>query len=245
AEVGFDVRILDRGDASVVASPDLPGSVFNRAFGLRQVPILRPRMEACFRDAGTVGWLVAGLDDPSFAERGGEWPVGVHVAPIDEVLSRADGGAAPSIAGLEIRRVDPDDAADAARWAELFVAGFTIEGPLADAWRRFNPILVRSRGYHQFVAALDGRDVAASATFTRRRVAWLGAGTVLPEARGRGIQRALIVDRVRRAADAGVRRVMATAEVDTVSAANLEALGIRRIWTRAHYRVEPKPPAGR
>jgi ribosomal protein S18 acetylase RimI-like enzyme len=75
--------------------------------------------------------------------------------------------------------------------------------------------------------------------FTRRRVAWLGGGTVLPESRGRGIQRALIADRIRRAAAGGAHRVMATADVESVSATNLEALGLRRIWIRGHYRVEP------
>jgi ribosomal protein S18 acetylase RimI-like enzyme len=74
--------------------------------------------------------------------------------------------------------------------------------------------------------------------FNRRRVAWLGAGTVLPEARGAGIQRALIADRVRRAQAAGSTKVLSTAEINTISAANLEFFGIRRIWTRGHYRVE-------
>lgn len=242
AEVGLDVRILEKGDTATVASPDLPGSVFNRAFGMRQVPILRPRLEAMFRDAGTTGWLVAGLDDPLFEGRIAEWPVGVHVAPIDEVLARAEAdeaAAAGAVDDLEIRQVDPGDADGARRWAELFIAGFEIVGPIADAWRRFNPILVRSRGYHQFIASLDGRDVGASAMFTRRRVAWLGAGTVLPAARGRGLQRLLIADRARRAAAAGATRVLATAEIDTASAANLERLGMRRIWTRGLYRVEP------
>ncbi|GAC1670722.1 MAG: hypothetical protein NVS9B8_13850 [Candidatus Limnocylindrales bacterium] len=102
-------------------------------------------------------------------------------------------------------------------------------------------MLVRARGYQQFIASLDGRDAAASALFNRRRVAWLGAGTVLPEARGRGIQRALIADRIRRGMEAGSTRVLATAELDSVSAANLEALGIRRIWSRGHFRVDTMP----
>jgi MOSC domain-containing protein YiiM/ribosomal protein S18 acetylase RimI-like enzyme len=239
AEAGYDVRILERGDAAGAASPDLPGSVFNRAFGMRQVPILRPWMEALFADAGAPGWLVIGVDDPAATGRALDWPVGVHVGPIDDVLARSRAGGETTIDGLAIRRVDPDDAAEAVRWAELFIAGFEIDEPIAGAWRRFNPILVRSRGYHQFIGSLEGKDVAASALFNRRRVAWLGAGTVLPGARGRGIQRALIADRVRRSAEAGSTRVMATAETDTPSAANLERLGIPRIWTRGHLRVDP------
>jgi GNAT superfamily N-acetyltransferase len=206
---------------------------------MRRVPNHRPEAEALFQAAGAAGWHVAGLDDPTFAGETAEFPVGVHAGPIDSALAQA--GAAPPSPDLDlrIRAVDPGDGAEAGCWAELIIAGFGVEGPLADAWRRFNPILAQARGYHQFIAALDGRDVAAAAMFIRRRVAWLGAGTVLPQARGRGIQRALIEDRIRRAAAAGAHRVMATADVDSVSAANLEALGLPRIWTRGHYRVEP------
>jgi GNAT superfamily N-acetyltransferase len=114
---------------------------------------------------------------------------------------------------------------------------------VADATRRLNPYLAAARGEHEFIAALDGRDVAISAMFTRRRVGWLGGATVLPEARGAGIQRALLADRIRRAADAGCHRVLATADVGSVSAANLEALGLRRIWTRALYRLDPAAEA--
>jgi MOSC domain-containing protein YiiM/GNAT superfamily N-acetyltransferase len=238
AAAGIDVRILERGDLLAAASPDLPGSVFNRSFGMRRVPIHRPEAEALFHAAGTTGWHVAGLDDPTFAGEAAELPVGVHAGPIEPALAHADAAPPSPDLDLRIRVVDPDDAAEAGRWAELFVAGFGVEGPLADAWRRFNPILARARGYHQFIAALDGRDVAASAMFTRRRVAWLGAGTVLPEARGRGIQRVLIEDRLRRAAAAGAHRALATADVDSVSAANLGVLGLPRIWTRGLYRVD-------
>jgi GNAT superfamily N-acetyltransferase len=206
---------------------------------MRQVPIHRSLMEGLFHDAGMRGWLVAGIDDPRFAGREPEWPVGVHAATVEAVLARDAEAAAPPIEGLAIRRVDPDDAAEVARWAYVYLAGFEIEGPVADAWRRFNPFLVRSRSYQQFIASVAGRDVAASAMFNRRRVAWLGAGTVLPEARGAGIQRALIADRVRRAAAAGSTKVLSTAEINTIWAANLEFFGIRRIWTRGHYRVEP------
>jgi GNAT superfamily N-acetyltransferase len=240
AAAGLDVRVLDKGEVAAAASPGLPGSVFNRAFGMRQVPVQRPRIEALFREAGTVGWLVAGVDDPP-GEAPGESPVGVHAGSMEHVLARAaDDG--PTVDGLAIRQIDATDRADVDRWTEVFLAGFEIDGPVADAWRRLNPILARARGYRQFIATLEGRTVGASAMFTRRRVAWLGAGTVLPEARGRGIQRALIADRARVAAAAGCTKVLATADLGGPSAANLERLGIRRIWTRAHYRFDPAAP---
>jgi len=229
AEVGYDVRILDRGDAAAAACAELPGSVFNRAFGLRQVPILLPDLLALYRDAGTTGWLVAGLDDPPFPGAVGERPVGVHTGELADVPDA-------TVEGVDIRPVEPGQET---QWAQVFVAGFGIEGPLAEAWLRFEPVLASARGYHQVIAWQSGRPVGAAATFTRRRVAWLGAGTVLPDARGQGIQRALIAYRARAAETLGCRRVMATAELDDVSAANLTAMGMPRIWSRTHYRFDP------
>ena len=238
AASGLDVRVLDRGDLVAAASPDLPGSVFNRSLGLRLIPIHRPSVEALFRSAGVTGFHVAGADDPTFAGEARESPVGVHVGSIDAAIERS-GHAAAGVPGLAIEPVDPSDRAAALRWADVFIAGFGIQGPIADAWRRLNPILIRSRSYHQFIARLDGHDVAASALFVRRRVAWLGAGTVLPEARGQGIQRVLLADRLRRGADAGARKAMATADLGSTSGRNLEAVGLHRIWTRVLYRFDP------
>lgn len=239
AAAGYDVRVLDRGDMAAAASPDLPGSVFNRAFGMRQVPIHRPAMEALFREAGTTGWLVVGVDDPAFAGAEIERPAGVHVGRIQAVLHRVQSASGSAVGGLVIRPVDPDAVADMERWTEIYLAGYRLGGSDAVAWRRIDPILVRARGWHHFIAALDGRDIAASAMFVRRRVASIGPATVLAEGRGRGIQRDLIADRVRRAADAGATRVHATAALDGPSARNLERYGIARIWTRGYVRVDP------
>jgi GNAT superfamily N-acetyltransferase len=159
----------------------------------------------------------------------GEHPVGIHFGQTTDVPEA-------TVDGLDIRAIEPGEER---RWAELFIAGFGIEGPIAEAWLRFEPILAASRGQHQWIARLGGREVAAAAMFTRRRVAWLGAGTVLPEARGLGIQRALISHRVRSAETLGCRQVMATAELETVSAGNLTAMGLPRIWSRAGFRFDP------
>jgi MOSC domain-containing protein YiiM len=229
AAVGYDVRILERGDAAAAASPDLPGSLFNRAYGLRQIPIILPELLELFRAAGTAGSLVGGVDDPPFPGAVAEESVGVHVGEIADVPDA-------TVPGLEIRPTAPGDQA---RWAELFIAGFDIQGPLAEAWLRFEPVLARTRGYHQLIARLDGRDIGVAAMFTRRRVAWLGAGSVLPEARGQGIQRAMIAHRARAAETLGCRRIMATADLDDLSSANLAAMSIPRIWSRVHYRFDP------
>jgi MOSC domain-containing protein YiiM/GNAT superfamily N-acetyltransferase len=229
AEAGYDVRIWEHGDAAAAASPDLPGSIFNRAFGLRQVPIAIEEFLDLFRAAGTTGYFVEGGDvlEPLLATR--MQTVSVHAAEIAAV-------SASTVPGLTIRAIEPGSET---MWVDTFAAAFDFSPDLAEAWRRFTPILRRTRGYHQVVGELEGRVVAVAAWMTHRRVAWLGAGGVLPEARGRGIQRALIAHRAAEAAAAGSTRVMATAVAGTVSAGNLVAAGLPVVWERHQYRLDP------
>jgi MOSC domain-containing protein YiiM/GNAT superfamily N-acetyltransferase len=237
AAAGFDVRILDRGELAAAASPSLPGSSYNRAFGLRQIPIVLPEVRTFYADAGTTGWVVAGLDDPPWPGAVPEDPTGVHAGSVEAILGRASRSTPP--ADLCIQPVDPSDDAQIDRWIEASIAANEAPDEVAEAIRRTGPFLARTKGEHLVVADLNGRDVGVAASFTRRRVAWLGGAAVLPEARGLGIQRALILERVRRGADAGCLTAMATANASSVSAANLEAMGLPRVWTRARYRLEP------
>ena len=234
AEAGEDIRIIDRGDLAAAAAPNLPGSVFNRAFGIRQIPIALPEVRELYRAAGAEGWIVAGSGEPPWAGARGDELHGVHAARIEALSEDALDEAGP--AGLTIRAVDTDDARDVAAWVDILADAFGDEGGNA-TWARFGPLLARAKSEHALLATVDGRPAAAAATFIRRRVAWLGGGAVVPWARGRGIHRALIAERIRRAMDAGCRRVTATADVGTASAANLTRMGLPKIWTRALYRV--------
>jgi len=233
ASVGYDVRILDHGDLSAAACPELPGTVFNRAFGLRLVPIATDEVLDLYRAAGTSGWLIDGGAAGLAAGAVPAETVAVFAADVPAVAAAAP----PTVDGLVIR--DVDGFVDQQTWVELFIEAFEIEQPTADAWRRFERLLVRAHGYRQVIAELDGRPVAVAATQTHRRVAWLGGGGVLPEARGRGIQRALIHHRVMVAAMAGCTRTMATANPGSLSAANLEGAGLREVWRRRHLRFDP------
>jgi MOSC domain-containing protein YiiM/GNAT superfamily N-acetyltransferase len=229
ADVGYDVRVWEHGDAAAAASPDLPGSIFNRAFGLRQVPIALEECLDLFREAGTTGWFVEGGEILSPLGATAVESIGLHAGEIDAVPPA-------EVAGLVIREAEPGEEA---AWVDVFVAGFGIEGDLAAAWRSFGPVLARTRTHHQYLAELDGRLVGGAALMTHRRVGWVGAGTVLPEARGRGIQRALIAHRAAAAAALGCTKVMATADAGSVSAANLVASGLPLVWRRQHYRLDP------
>jgi N-acetylglutamate synthase-like GNAT family acetyltransferase len=93
--------------------------------------------------------------------------------------------------------------------------------------------------HYRYVAEVEGRAVGAASLHVHHHVGWLRAATVLPEARGRGIQRALIAARLADAARLGCDLAGSLADAGGVSAANLERLGFAEVAVRRRYRVEP------
>lgn len=228
AGVGADVRILDRGELAAAASPTIPGDGFNRVLGSRQVPATLPHALELYRATGKPGWVVD-ADEPFEGAVADGWSM-LLSAPAHELRPRTD------TAGLTIRIVDPGAVP---AWAAIVVEGVGLEGEEAAAWPRLAPELARSRGQHLFIGELDGDAVAAGALFLRRRVAWLGGAAVLPAARGKGIQRWLIAERVRFAVERGAEIVMASADPDGPSERNLQSMGLKRLWGRRLWRFDP------
>jgi GNAT superfamily N-acetyltransferase len=87
-----------------------------------------------------------------------------------------------------------------------------------------------------FLAELDGLPVGAGLVHVTHRTAWLRGGTVVPEARGHGIQRALIEHRALFAVAEKCDVAGATAEPGSVSAANLRRMGFEAVGTRERHR---------
>ncbi len=83
----------------------------------------------------------------------------------------------------------------------------------------------------------DGRMVAAASLFMTDGVGWQSWASVLPAARGRGFQRALIAARTRLAAEAGCDIVAAWALAGAHSSGNLARAGLRRIGQRVVVRA--------
>jgi GNAT superfamily N-acetyltransferase len=234
-DAGFDVRMEGSGELAMAASAELPSSAFNRALGHRILPNLTDRMQAFYDRSGTSGWIVA--DTPP-------WPDAMPVQP--SVVMTWDAGRANDVArgartdsprdGLAIRLIGPDEAD---RWTSVLVEASGIEGRERDAWFAIGRRLVGTAGQHHLLAEIAGRPVGVGGLFTRRRVGLLATAAVLPEARGRGIQRALVAERIRLAAERHCTVVAATAPVGGPSARNLDAMGFRVIHEQALYRVEP------
>ena len=128
-DVGYDVRSLIEAMRQARPALNYRGrSSIGPSGCARSRSSCLPLIEL-YREAGTTGWLVAGVDEPAFAGAVAEQPVGVHAGAIADVPDT-------TVEGLDIRPIEPGEER---RWAELFIAGFEIDGPLAEAWLRFEP----------------------------------------------------------------------------------------------------------
>jgi len=147
-----------------------------RAAGVRnpfiQIPPGHPKLEDAARAAGLVA-------------RNRPWVKFCH-----------SGNMAPMTASnLEI---EPVAGADALLFGNVIAAGFAMPPPLA-TWLAG---LVGRRGWRCYLARDAGKAIGGAALYLDGTAAWLGAGAVLPEARRRGAQSALLARRIADAAHA-------------------------------------------
>lgn len=231
AAAGYEIAFVDAGDLTYAASVALPGQAFNSANGLRSVPNLLGRVIGHFRQAGTVGWL--SMNDAPWEGASPDFALVVHAGEASAVAATA--GDVP--AGIAVRTVPTGEVE---RWSATIVAANGMTGADAVAWARIFDRLAFEPGHRLVLAEVDGRPVGAAMLVTRRRVGLARSAAVLPEARGRGIQHALLRHRAALAAELGCDLVVAVAEADNVaSRANIERAGLWPVWTRDVYRFDP------
>ncbi len=89
-----------------------------------------------------------------------------------------------------------------------------------------------------FQGTVDGDPAATGVLFVASRFGGLYSGSVLPAFRGRGIQSALIAERVLHGWSRGLRLFTSQTEPDGVSQHNLHELGFRTLY-RSSFFVRP------
>ncbi len=234
---GMDCVIVDDGELALVTAPGIPGPWRNRAIGLTIIPNMAPRAAAFFADHGTTGWADLEPDDaialgiaPDPSDEQTDW----FAAPVERVGE----ATAP---GVTIRMIGPDEVG---AWTDLILEAAPT-GTVRDTWfRRTAPHLLGTpEQAHRrlFVAELDGHPVGGAALAVGRKVGWLATVGVMPEARGRGIQRALIAARTAVAVELGCDTVAADTEPGTISAMNLAAMGFEIVESTVRVSLPEEP----
>jgi GNAT superfamily N-acetyltransferase len=235
ASLGLETREV--AGATMLMAPGLPTPLFNRVIGLgNSQPASEDAIERIadsYRKAGVRSWwmhLSPGARPASLAatlERRGF----VRPARGAWVKMLRDDAAAPEVrSGLEIRQAR---AGEGQAFGEALCTAFDMPAKMAAWFARLS-----TRPDWRAVAAIEqGRVIGGGLLHLQDRFAWLGAGGVLPEARGRHVHRALMALRIRLAIEAGRSRVTTeTGEpVDgepNPSLRNMTACGFTQVFTR-------------
>lgn len=217
---GLDIRVVDDGEILLGAAPGFPSTTFNRALGFAEAPDRVGEAIAFFARHDVQGEIVL---DPADA------PFGV-VPRLRLEAYLADPAALPAapVPGLAIRVID---GGEAATWMDVVVEGYGPAPEVAATWRSIASGAAGD-GQLRLLGELDGRLVAASSIFISGERGWLSWATVLPAARGLGIQRAMIAARARVAADADSTVIAAWALASAHSSRNLALAGMTLVGER-------------
>jgi len=123
-------------------------------------------------------------------------------------------------------------------WSGVSARGWTHGHPELEGFVRDMGALCAARqGSPCFLAEVDGQDGAAGVLIVHEGVALFGGSSTVPEQRRRGLQGALLGERMRYAADAGCDLAMMVAEAGSGSQKNAERKGFRVGYTRMKWRL--------
>lgn len=127
-------------------------------------------------------------------------------------------------------------------WADVSARGWAHEHPeLLDFLRQMGPISSARRQSICFLAELDGQPGAAGVLCLHEGVALFGGSATIPEFRRRGLQTALLHERMRYALEHGCDLAMMVAQPGSESQRNAERKGFRIAYTRTKWKLNSPP----
>ncbi len=238
AQLGFDVQEI--AGATLLVARGAPEPFFNRVIGLG---VTQPDSEAAldaviaaYRAAGVKSWwihLTPGAEPAALAS----WLArrGFVLAKRRAWAKVLRGTEAPPEVAtpLEVRAAR---AGEEHALADSIAAAFGMPAAFAP-W--FAALAFRQH-WRAYVALDAGRVVGGGLLYLDGTDAWLGAGAVRAEQRGRHAHRALMALRIREALAAGCARIFTetgepVGDEPNPSLANMQWCGFRRVCSRLNY----------
>lgn len=124
-------------------------------------------------------------------------------------------------------------------WSRISARGWSHDHPeMEDFLLQFGGIASARENNISFLAELDGVPGAAGSLSIHEGVALFGGAATIPELRRRGLQAALLAERLRYAFHHGCDLAMMVAEAGSSSQHNAERKGFRIAYTRTKWRLE-------
>jgi GNAT superfamily N-acetyltransferase len=148
--------------------------------------------------------------------------------PVEKPAAADDGKIRVRVTGRE----------EAELWANTNAKGWAQEHPEFLAFLLESGAISTAREQSVcFLAEMDGRPGAAGALCIEEGVALFGGAATIPEMRRRGLQAALLKERMRYAFERGCDLAMMAAEAGSNSQRNAERKGFRIAYTRTKWRL--------
>jgi GNAT superfamily N-acetyltransferase len=136
---------------------------------------------------------------------------------------------------IRVRVAGPDEAQ---LWTNVSTRGWSHEHPeLREPLTQLGAVVFAREHGPCFLAELDGQPGAAGALWMNEGVALFSGSATIPEMRRRGLQAALLEERMCYACDHGCDVAMMVAEAASNSQRNAERKGFRIAYTRMKWRL--------
>lgn len=241
-------RVISRDLAGGVAVFVEPGCPFNKVAGIGfdGVPDADD-LDRLERESSPVRVEISTLADPAvarcFVQRG------YQLAGFENVLGldlSAHGTARRPPDGIDVR---PATGSEAAAWLDTVVAGFlqpdTFDGPPStesfgrEALERVFGDMLHNVGLERYIARREGTIAGGGSMQVSGNVALLCGASTLPEHRRRGVQTALLAERLRFASERGCDLAVVTTEPGSKSQANVQRVGFALLYARAVLVKDP------
>jgi hypothetical protein len=128
-------------------------------------------------------------------------------------------------------------------WGSVSARGWTHDHPELEAFVREMGVISATREQSPcFLAEIDGQPAAAGALILHKGIALFGGAATVPEQRRRGLQAALLAERMRYAVQHGCDLAMMVAEAGSNSQRNAERQGFRVAYTRLKWQLAVRAP---
>ncbi len=151
-------------------------------------------------------------------------------------IERAD---TQSSTAVRVRIISP---AEAELWASTSARGWADDHPeLLNVVQEFGRMVASAPdGTVCFLADIGGQPGAAGVLVLHQGVALLGGSSTVPELRRRGLQTALVAERMRYAHEQGCDLAMIVTEPGSNSQRNAERKGFQIAYTRTKWKLDPQ-----
>ncbi|WP_449537652.1 GNAT family N-acetyltransferase [Ferdinandcohnia sp. Marseille-Q9671] len=118
-------------------------------------------------------------------------------------------------------------------FADIYTKGFQMPAFLKESIAKNNQILYGHENWIFYLASVEKEPAGVGVLYSKNGIATLAAATTLPEYRNRGIQSAIIKNRMLKALEQDCKLLVGQARFGSVSQNNMERAGMKIAYTKS------------